>query len=118
MGLIICEKHGETGFISHVSKELSLGISAGNKFSHDKVTYIDVILVDDEDGEVLSKIRYWMTQDCFKSLSALKKYTTLTEEDEEKVDRILIPIMQGGGCCGKCFDEHTGNIRIKHQQTA
>ncbi len=58
MGLITCEKHGEEGFISDVSKELSLSISAGKKFSHDKVTYIDVILVDDEDGEVLSKIRY------------------------------------------------------------
>ncbi len=113
MGLIICEKHGEAGFISHVSKELSLEISTGKHFTHEEITYIDVILVDDEDGEVLSKIRYWMSQNCFNSLMALKKYIILTEEDEKKVNSILTPIMKGGGCCGKCFDIQTNNIRIK-----
>ncbi|BFM16851.1 hypothetical protein R50073_30340 [Maricurvus nonylphenolicus] len=115
MALIKCDKHGETGFMPFVSKELSKRIESGEHIKHDDISWIDVLLIDDEDGEILQEIRYWMSTSFFNSISALKKYRILTEHDEKEVDRILSPIIKGGGCCGKCFDEQTDKIRLKAQ---
>lgn len=111
--MIICDSHGETGFIPFVSKELSQRIESGEHIAHEDITYVEVLLIDDEDGDILQEIKYWMSTSFFKSISALKRYRILNENDEQEVDRILAPIIKGGGCCGKCFDEQASRIRTK-----
>jgi hypothetical protein len=103
MSLIICSKHGETGFMPFVSKELSDEMLQGKKFSSDDLAHVEVVFIDEEDGEVMHKIRYVMTNDCFSRINAQARYEIRTDEDERNLDSIFDSVMKGGGICGKCF---------------
>ncbi len=106
MGLIICDKHGETGFMPLVSKELAETILANKSLGNKGVKFVEVIFIDEDDGEEFQRLRYWMSQKCFDNLNAKKSYIIQSDEDEIKLDKIFDPIMKGGGICGRCFEEY------------
>lgn len=103
MGLIICEIHGEVGFNPHISKELSDQV-LNNSFDTE-VAFVEVFFFDEDDGEVMFELKYWMSKKCLESISALPLYKIFSDKDEENLDKIFNPIMKGGGCCAKCFEQ-------------
>ena len=103
MGLIMCSKHGETGFMPFVSKELSDEMLKGKKFKRSDLAQVEVVLIDEEDGEVMHVMHYVMTKDCFFKINAESRYEIRVDEDEKNLDSIFDPIMKGGGICGECF---------------
>lgn len=110
MGLIICGKHGESGFNPHVSKELVDKIQGGVIVNSLDIAFVDIKFIDEDDGKEMFDIRYWMTTECFKSLSATKKYLIISDDDEKKLDEIFNVVMKGGGMCVKCFKEYLSAI--------
>lgn len=111
MGLIICERHGESGFMPHISKALSDYVLNGIVLDGSKITHIDVVLMDEDDGKHMFSITYWMTQDCFVSLSAKRRYEIESDEDENEFDALFDPVMRGGGLCGNCFEEYLNIVK-------
>ncbi|MBC6906666.1 hypothetical protein DWB84_14530 [Saccharophagus sp. K07] len=103
MGLIVCSKHGETGFMPFVSKELSDEMLKGKRFSSSHLAQVEVVLIDEEDGEVMHTMYYLMTKDCFFRINAKSRYEIRTDDDEKNLDSIFDPVMKGGGICGECF---------------
>lgn len=113
MGLIFCNIHGESGFIPLVSAELSSIISSNLFLDKNEIKVVEISFYDDESNEEINSIRYWMTKDAFDSLSAQSNYKIVTDEDEEKLDKLFDPVMKGGGCCIKCFGEYMREIGLK-----
>lgn len=105
MGLIICDKHGESGFMPFVSKELSNRILGGEEFRKSELAQIDVALIDEDDGEEIYTMQYLMTKKCLDQAGAQTKYELRSDEDERVFHSIFDPVMKGGGICGKCFKE-------------
>lgn len=103
MGLINCDVHGESGFMPFVSKELSDQILEGKKFKKNDLAQVDVVLIDEDDGEEMYTIQYIMTKECFLSRGLKREYEIRSEDDEKELDSIFDPIVKGGGVCGKCF---------------
>ncbi|SMF14119.1 hypothetical protein SAMN02745866_00908 [Alteromonadaceae bacterium Bs31] len=106
MGLIICDKHGETGFMPFVSKELAEKIIANEPLGNKGIKFVEVIFIDEDDGEEFQQLHYWMSQKCFDSLSPKESYVIQSDEDEVELDKIFDPIMKGGGICGRCFENY------------
>lgn len=111
MGLIICDKHGETGFMPFISNELSKKVLDNEILCKEDITYVDISLVDEDDGEEMHSMRYWMSTSCFDGLGAERKYIIKSDEDETRLDEIFNPIMKGGGLCGKCFTDYINNVK-------
>lgn len=111
MGMIICDKHGETGFMPFVSNELATMALDNVSLEKGDIAYVDVSLIDDEDGEEMYSMRYWMSKKCFDSLNADRAYVIKTDDDEAVLDKIFNPVMKGGGICGKCFEEYIEMIK-------
>lgn len=105
MGLIICNKHGEAGFLPHISKELSDKVLNGELVNASEIVFVEICFIDEEDGEEMFQIEYWMTKTCSDSVHAQGRYRVVTDEDERKLDALFDPIMKGGGTCIKCFHE-------------
>lgn len=103
MGLINCDVHGESGFMPFVSKELSDQILEGKKFKKNDLAQVEVVLIDEEDGEEMYTIQYIMTKECFLRRGLEREYEIRSEGDERELDLIFDPIVKGGGVCGKCF---------------
>ena len=110
MGLIICSIHGESGFTPFVSAELAKKINGNIPITKESVIFVDIILYDEDDGKELHSMKYWMSKGELESLSAKFRYDIFNDEDEKKLNKIFDPIMKGGGCCGKCFDDYMKNI--------
>jgi len=111
MGLIVCDKHGETGFMPFVSKEFAEIILASKFLANEDVKFVEVIFIDEDDGEEFQRLQYWMSSKCFESLGLEESYIIQSDEDEEKLDRIFNPIMKGGGICGKCFESYVEKLK-------
>lgn len=110
MGLIICNTHGESGFMPFVSVELANKINNNIPITKESVVFVDIILYDEDDGKELHPMKYWMSKGELESLSAKSRYEIFNDEDEKNLDKIFDPVMKGGGCCGKCFEKQ---IKIK-----
>ena len=111
MGLIICSTHGETGFMPFVSNELVDKVLNGIYIEKKELTYVDVVFIDENDGEEMYKARYWMTNSCFKSLNAEREYIVESDEGEARIDTIFDSVMKGGGICGKCFTDYVEQLK-------
>ena len=115
MGFISCNKHGKSGFLPHISKELSENILNNVALNMTEITYVDIRYIDEDDGEEMFSVKYWMSKVCFDSLiTAKQKYEIISNEEEEKLDALFNPIMKGGGLCGKCFEEYLEKARSKN----
>ena len=103
MGLIICHRHGESGIMPFVARELSEEIRRGGKVSVSDLVEVEIVLIDEEDGEQMYTLHYLMPRALFVRLGVQASYEIRTDEDEERLTAIFDPVMKGGGVCGKCF---------------
>lgn len=110
MGLIVCDKHGESGFNPHISKELVDKILGSVIVSPLDIVFVDIKFVNEDNGEYMFDIRYCMTRECFYSLSASRKYLIVSDDDEKNLDKIFCGVMKDGGMCVKCFKEYLSEV--------
>ena len=113
MGLIICDKHGESRFLPYISNELSDKVLNNVILKAEEIAYVDIRFIDEDDGQEMFSVRYWMSRDSFNSLAAKASYEIRSDEDEEKLDELFNPIMKGGGLCGRCFEAYLEKAKQK-----
>jgi len=106
MGIILCDVHGESGFNPYVSNELVDKILNDVLLIPSEIKRVDVKFFDEDSGEELFDIQYWMSKEAFKALSAVDLYEVVSDEDEKKLDALFFPVMNGGGICDKCFRDY------------
>lgn len=106
MGIILCDVHGESGFNPYVSNELVDKISNNILLIPSEIKRVDIKFFDEESGEEIFDIQYWMSKEAFDFLSAADSYEVISDEDEKKLDALFGPVMNGGGVCDKCFREY------------
>lgn len=106
MSIILCDVHGESGFNPYVSNELVDKISKNIFLAPSEIKRVNVKFFDEEIGEEIFDIQYWMSKEAFEFLSAADLYEIISDEDEKKLDALFDPIMKGGGICDKCFREY------------
>ena len=106
MGMILCERHGMSGFHPDISKELSDTIRKNIVLDYSEISFVNVLFYDESDGELMFDIRYWMTKICIESLSALPRYEVWSDEDEKGLGSIFDSVMKHGGACVNCFEEY------------
>jgi len=104
MGLIVCDIHGESGFMPFVSIGLSEKIFKREVIESKEIRCVDVELFDDD--ELLSTLKYWMTELEFIEAGSKILYTIVTDEDEIELNKIFDPIIKRGGCCVNCFKDY------------
>ena len=111
MSMILCDAHGKAGFNPYVSKELTNNILNNVLLTASEIKHVDIKFFCEDTGEEIFDIRYWMSRWAFESLAAVDLYEVVSDEDEEKLDDLFSPIMNGGGVCVKCFNEYLERSR-------
>lgn len=107
MGLIICQKHGETGVIPFISKGLWQIAKQNTKIDCDKIKVITIAIKIDQ--ETSFSLKYYFTKDEFDLFSLDDYYSISTDEEDEKVTKIFHDKTRP--MCGDCFKEYLESIR-------
>lgn len=101
MGLILCSKHGESGFTSRISKKVCDNITAETLRTDEEVRIFTInVLVDPETS---MEEKYLLYADEAEILN-LPRSVTVTTEEEYDIYHKLLPKM--GGMCAKCLREY------------
>ena len=109
MGIIICEKHGRTGIVTGVLKEICQKMLNDELLNQDELT---TILIDYYDGKkLLFNEKYLITADFKKKLKLKDHYKISTDEEEEIFIKPMASEM--GAICGKCYEEYLLRHDIK-----
>lgn len=105
MGVIICEKHGETGVIPTVSKNLSDAMLSREAKKEDVATiYLRVY----DEGEFLFDKLFFAHKRM--DMANLKDEYLIENDDDELFSKEVHPILTGGGYCVRCFKEYMKHI--------
>lgn len=104
MSIIICKKHGESGFAQRISKEIVLKINADIPLDDD-VKLIQINLYDGDD--FLQSESFLVTGLCFEKINAGAVVNVNTEDE---YDRFYKQLPEMGGVCFQCLQEY----RKKH----
>ncbi len=104
MGILICNKHGESGLIPTISRELSHGMKQGSVKAEDiGIAHVQLF----EQGEVLDEKIYFF----HKGLDDLNSYYLInSEESDREFSKKISEVYRGGGYCVYCFREYMRNI--------
>lgn len=109
MGIIICKKHGRTGIVTGVLKEICQKMLNDDPINQYELTTILVEYYDEE--ELLFTDKYLVTID-FKRKYDLDDYYKICSDEEE--DLLLKPIASEiGAICGQCYKEYILKHNIK-----
>lgn len=109
MGLIICDKHGESGFTPSVSRKLSNMILADEIVDKAQIVILDFIFY--EENEVLGIDEFYLLVDELPlNFSTDKAIEIRTDEDEAQLNTLFTEEFPRGGCCVKCFNEYLEKI--------
>ncbi|WP_250463905.1 hypothetical protein [Microbulbifer litoralis] len=107
MGLIICGKHGESGFTDRVSKEVASCIDDGTPLKESDLKVV-VIRMYDED-EFLGTNKYLLTEKEFKK-SGIPEVSVVDKESTYDVIKDKLPRMEGA--CSSCLNNFYKNNDI------
>ena len=117
MGMIQCEEHGLTAFMTGVDAELSKSIH--NKLLNENIIEIKIIYKFDEYPDVQEDEKFgdyksycYITLGKFYKKALKKEYMVRSEEDEELLVHVLENICNSG-ICGKCFNEYVEQNTIE-----
>lgn len=107
MGLIICEKHGESGFTDRVSKEVASYVYNGMPV---KESDLKVVVIEMYDGdEFLGANKYLLTKEEFKR-SGIPEVSAVDEESTYDAIKRKLPKMEGA--CSSCLNDFYENNNI------
>ena len=98
MGLILCDKHGPTGVINHISEDICEKVISDDPLKREDIKVVLIDLYDEE--EYLFTITNYISADLFAKYELREKYVIRNEEEEEALDRKLPKL---GALCGMCF---------------
>lgn len=106
MSLILCEKHGQTGVINHISKDICEKIINDDPLQDD----IKIVLIDLFDkNDFLYTITNYISSTLVAKHKLLEKYIIHNEEEEIILDKNFPKL---SGLCGKCFREYVNKYNI------
>ena len=108
MGLVVCSKHGRSGIVPFISKDLSDCIRNNVRINADDIKVIKVSLYDE--GEHLGDLRYFIRRDPSQPNLIARHYIIRNEAEERTFDEEVGVLMHGGGCCVKCFNEYMEEV--------
>ena len=109
MGIITCEKHGRTGIVKGILKEICQKMLNDELLNQDELT---IIIIDYYDGEeLLFNEKYLVTTDFKNKLKLKDNYKISTDEEEELFIKPMASEM--GAICGKCYEEYLLRHDIK-----
>ena len=83
MGIILCDVQEESGLNPDVSKELVDKISKNIFLAPSEIKRVNVKFFDEEIGEEIFDIQYWMSKEAFEFLLAGDLYEIISDEDEK-----------------------------------
>ena len=103
MSLIICPKHGESGFCMRFSKSIIDAIESDYPLTNNDVTLFNIKLLDDEDGEELYTESYLLLKSEFYKMN-VPNLVSVDKEEQYDAYKEIMPEL--GGICYQCFSEY------------
>jgi hypothetical protein len=110
MGIIQCQKHGETGTAVNIQQDICKKILKDEPLKNEDMEVIKVNLYDND--ELLLEMRYIVTKELEKELTLQKVYDIHDEIEDEKLIKPFESSM--GAICGQCLDEYKYSKDIEH----
>jgi len=106
MGLILCEKHGQTGLINHISKDICEKVINDEPLQADiKIVLINLF----DENEFLCTITNHISSTLVAKHKLLEKYIIHNEKEELALEEHFPKL---SGLCGKCFREYINKYNI------
>lgn len=109
MGIIICDKHGRTGIITGILKDICKKMSDNANLKQSELATIIVDYYDE--GELLFSDKYLVTTEFKDNLCLDNHYKIYSEEDENLILKRVRQKM--GAMCGKCYEEYLKRHKLK-----
>lgn len=103
MGLIICPKHGESGFCMRFSKRVIDSIERDCALVDDELSLFHITYIDDEDSEELFTETFLLLKEEMFAMGLPQCVSADTEELCDEYNRALPEL---SGICFKCFTEY------------
>lgn len=101
MGLILCSKHGQSGFAARISKGVCDRLKAGTLTADDQLRLFTIRIF--LDGEPYIDIRYLLEANEAKQLNLPELVDVTTDEE---CDAYLSRLPELGGICVRCLDDY------------
>ncbi len=105
MGVIICSKHGESGFTQRISRSICDLIDSDTPISDENLSIVSLNMYDD--GEFLGTNSYLISRDELDQAGVSEQNDVTTEE---QYDAILDKLPEMSGVCYDCLEEY----KVRH----
>jgi len=109
MGLIICPIHGDSGFSIRFSKKIIDAINSNKKLNADELNIFKIVLIDDDDGEILSEEEYLLLNS--ESLH-MNLPNEVKADSEETYDFFYSKLPTLDGICFNCLQDYKKKYNI------
>jgi hypothetical protein len=110
MGLIVCQKHGESGFCMRFSKRVIYAIESNCALTDDALSLFHITYIDDEDGEELYTETYLLLEEEFAAMNLPR---CVSADTDDLCDAYNNALPELSGICSECFQEYKDRHGLK-----
>lgn len=103
MPLIICPKHGESGFTKRFSKKVVEVINSDLPIHDEQLGIFRIVAIDSDDDQELFTEEYLLLQ---QELTAMGVPDCVQTSSEDRYDFYLSLLPELSGICASCFKEY------------